>query len=215
MPGAPTTSLPRLYAILDVDLVTSRGLAPQDVLQRWLDAGILLVQLRAKALALGPFLDLAAPMAAVCRRAGAIFIVNDRADVARLAHASGVHVGQDDLSPAEVRRVFPTASWIGLSTHNDAQLDVALKSAANYVATGPVFTTSTKANPDPAIGLPGVTRARERMHGTDKPLVVIGGITLKTAPAVIAAGADSVAVISDLFEGDVPTRATAFLRALT
>jgi thiamine-phosphate pyrophosphorylase len=207
--------LPRLYAILDVDLVTGRGLSPPDVLHQWLEAGVRLVQLRAKTLALGPFLDLAAPMATACRVAGAMFVVNDRADVARLANAGGVHVGQEDLSPADVRRIAPAKSWIGLSTHNDAQLDAALQSPATYIATGPVFATSTKANPDPVIGLKGVTRAAERARGSGKPVVAIGGITLETAASVIAAGADSVAVISDLFTGDdIPSRARLFLRAL-
>jgi len=217
VPGPPTASFPRLYTILDVDLVTGRGLAPREVLSQWLDAGVRLVQLRAKTLALGPFVDLAAPMAAACRSAGATFIVNDRADVARLSHAAGVHVGQDDLSPAEVRRVMPAAVWIGLSTHNDAQLDRALQASTapvSYIATGPVFATSTKANHDPVIGLEGVSRAARRMQGSGKPLVAIGGITLRTAAAVIAAGADSVAIISDLFDADVSSRAKAFLQVL-
>lgn len=206
--------LPRLYAILDVDLVTGRGLPPHDVLGHWLDAGVRLVQLRAKSLGLGPFLELAAPMAAACRKAGAIFIVNDRADVARLASADGVHVGQEDLMPTDARRILPAAPWLGLSTHNDAQLDAGLKSPATYLATGPVFATSTKSNPDPVIGIDGVARAARRAHGSGKPLVAIGGITLETAAGVIAAGADAVAVISDLFEGtDIPTRARAFVRA--
>jgi thiamine-phosphate pyrophosphorylase len=207
--------LPRLYAILDLELVTGRGLSPHDVLRQWLDAGVRLIQLRAKAIALGPMLDVAAPMAEACRAAGAIFIVNDRADVARLAHASGVHVGQEDLPPVDVRRVFPDASWVGLSTHSDVQLEAALESPATYLATGPVFATATKINPDPVIGLSGVSRAAERVRRAGRPLVAIGGITLATAPAVIAAGADSVAVISDLFAGaDFASRAKAFLHAL-
>lgn len=163
----------------------------------------------------GPFLDLAGPMAIACRQAGAIFVVNDRADVARLAGADGVHVGQDDLTPAEVRAMLPDAPWIGVSTHRDEELRAGLASAATYVATGPVFATGTKVNPDPVIGLEGVRHAAALARPAGRPLVAIGGIGLATAPGVIAAGADSVAVISDLFDGgDVAGRARAFLRAL-
>jgi thiamine-phosphate pyrophosphorylase len=208
-------ALPRLYAILDVDVARARGLQAADVLAAWLDAGVTLVQLRAKSLTFGPFLDLAGPMALACRQAGAIFIVNDRADVARLAGAAGVHVGQEDLPSADVRAMLPDVPWIGLSTHNDAELEAGLASAATYLAAGPAFSTGTKANPDPVIGLEGIRRAAGRVSGTGRPLVAIGGIGLETAPAVIAAGADSVAIISSLLDGpDVVQRARAFLHAL-
>jgi thiamine-phosphate pyrophosphorylase len=207
--------LPRLYAILDIDLVRTRGLDPLPVLAAWLDAGVRLVQLRAKSLTFGPFLDLAGPMAIACRQAGAIFIVNDRVDVARLAGASGVHVGQQDLTPADARAMLPDAPWVGLSTHNDAELAAGLDSVATYLAVGPVFPTGTKANPDPVIGLAGVGLAAGPVRKSGRPLVAIGGIALDTAPAVIAAGADSVAVISDLLTGTDPARrARAFLEAL-
>jgi thiamine-phosphate pyrophosphorylase len=208
-------TLPPFYAILDVDLVAARGFTPADVVQQWLDAGVRLVQLRAKNLSLGPFLDLAIPMAELCRKAGARFIVNDRADVARLSNADGVHLGQQDLGPDEVRLMLPPGSWIGLSTHNDEQLSAGLATAATYLATGPVFATRTKTNPDPAIGLAGVRRAATQLPASSRPLVAIGGITLETAPAVLAAGAQSVAVISDLLvDEDVAGRARAFVRAL-
>ena len=181
----------------------------------WLDAGVRLIQIRAKSLPFGPFLELAAPMAQACRAAGAVFIVNDRADVARLVRASGVHVGQEDLSPSEALTVIPDAEWIGLSTHSEAQLEAALTTPATYVAMGPVFGTTTKARPDPTIGLDAIARAARRLEGTGRPLVAIGGIDLDRAPATIAAGAQSVAVISDLIAGDdVAARARAFLRAL-
>jgi thiamine-phosphate pyrophosphorylase len=206
---------PRLYAILDVDVAGALGLSPARVLGDWLDAGVRLIQLRAKTLAFGPFLELAGPMAVACRQAGAIFIVNDRADVAKLAGADGVHVGQQDLSPADARLLLPDAAWIGVSTHNDAELAAGLDSAATYVAAGPVYATGTKANPDPVIGLEGVRSVAGRVRATGRPLVAIGGITLETAPAVIAAGADSAAIISALLDGDdVAGRARAFLRAL-
>ncbi len=154
-------------------------------------------------------------MAVRCREAGALFIVNDRADVARLAGASGVHVGQDDLSPADARVILPGAPWIGLSTHDDGEVTAGLTSAATYLATGPVFPTGTKVNANAVIGIAGVSRVAPRVRGTGRPLVAIGGIGLATASAVIEAGADSVAVISDLLAGgDVAARARAFVRAL-
>jgi thiamine-phosphate pyrophosphorylase len=208
-------TLPRLYAILDVDVAIGRGLRPDAVLREWLDAGVRLVQLRAKSLSFGPFLELAGPMAIACRQAGAVFIVNDRADVARLAAADGVHLGQQDLTPADARAILPGARWIGLSTHNEAELGAGLASAATYLAIGPVYATSTKANPDPVIGLDGVTRTAARVRPTGRPLVAIGGISLETAVDVIVAGADSVAVIADLLNGpDIAARARAFLRVL-
>jgi thiamine-phosphate pyrophosphorylase len=211
----PAPALPRLYAILDVQLTASRGLAPQAVVDDWLGAGVRLIQLRAKSMSLGPFLELASTLAQACRAAGAHFIVNDRADVARLVRASGVHVGQDDLTPAEVRRIAPDARLIGLSTHSDAQIEAGLATPASYLAMGPVFGTTTKARPDPVVGLAGITRTAARLGGTGRPLVGIGGIDVETAPAVVAAGAASVAVISDLIAGnDIAARARAFLRAL-
>jgi thiamine-phosphate pyrophosphorylase len=211
----PHVLLPRLYAILDVDVVRARGREAAVVLGSWLDAGIRLVQLRAKALSFGPLLDLAGPLAIACRQAGAIFIVNDRADVARLSGADGVHLGQQDLSPDDARLLLPDAPWIGLSTHNDDELSGGLRSLATYLATGPVFSTGTKANPDPVIGLEGVRRAAGPVRTSGRPLVAIGGITVETAPAVIDAGADAVAVISGLLDGpDAAGSARAFLRAL-
>jgi thiamine-phosphate pyrophosphorylase len=122
-------------------------------------------------------------------------IMNDRADLCLAAGFDGVHVGQDDLSPAGVRAVIGNRRWIGISTHNPEQLAEADKTTANYLAIGPVFSTLSKANPDPVIGLDGVRRVRAL---TRKPLVAIGGITRGNCRSVIEAGADAVAVISDL-----------------
>jgi len=208
--------LPRLYAILDVDAVAARGLEPRRVLRDWLTAGVRLVQLRAKHLSLGPFLELADWMADECHRAGAVFIVNDRVDVARLSVADGVHLGQDDLTPQHARAMLQKAAWIGLSTHNDVQLRRGIESAATYLAIGPVFATSSKLRPDPVIGLEGVRLLAElRTSNSELPIVAIGGITLATAADVIAAGADAVAVISDLLDANDPGgRASEFVRAL-
>ena len=122
-------------------------------------------------------------------------IMNDRADLCLAAGFDGVHVGQDDLSPAGVRAVIGNRRWIGISTHNPEQLAEADKTTANYLAIGPVFSTLSKATPDPVIGLDGVRRVRAL---TRKPLVAIGGITRGNCRSVIEAGADAVAVISDL-----------------
>jgi len=122
-------------------------------------------------------------------------IMNDRADLCLIADFDGVHVGQDDLSPESVRRIIGPEQWLGVSTHNPEQLREADLTSADYLAIGPVFSTSSKDKPDPVVGLEGVRRARQL---TRKPLVAIGGITRANAASVIGAGADSVAVISDL-----------------
>jgi thiamine-phosphate pyrophosphorylase len=122
-------------------------------------------------------------------------IMNDRADLCLIAEFDGVHVGQDDLLPESVRGIIRSERWLGVSTHNPEQVAEADKVTADYLAIGPVFSTSSKERPDPVVGLEGVCRARAL---TRKPLVAIGGITRANAASVIEAGADSVAVISDL-----------------
>jgi thiamine-phosphate pyrophosphorylase len=137
-------------------------------------------------------------------------IMNDRADLCLAAGFDGVHVGQDDLSTESVRKIIGPDRWLGVSTHNPEQLVEADKTSADYLAIGPVFTTSSKDKPDPVVGLEGVRRAREL---TRKPLVAIGGITRLNAASVIEAGADSVAVISDLLR-DPGKSAEEFFRIL-
>lgn len=137
-------------------------------------------------------------------------IMNDRADLCLASGFDGVHVGQDDLSPESVRRIIGPDRWLGVSTHNPEQLAEADKTSADYLAIGPVFATSSKENPDPMVGLEGVRRARQI---TRKPLVAIGGITRANAVSVIEAGADSVAVISDLLK-DPRKSAEEFFRIL-
>jgi thiamine-phosphate pyrophosphorylase len=207
-------TLPRLYAILDIDLLLSRHLQPLDVLDAWLECGVRLVQLRAKSLTMGPMLDLTEAALLRVSAADARLFVNDRADVARLAGASGVHLGQADLSPDEARKILRPEQLVGLSTHNVAQVQAALQTTADYVAIGPVSQTSTKANPDPVVGLTGVSSAATLTKREGLPLIAIGGITLESATDAIAAGADSVAVISDLLTDDWRTRAAHYLQAL-
>jgi thiamine-phosphate pyrophosphorylase len=122
-------------------------------------------------------------------------IMNDRADLCLAADYDGVHVGQEDLSAESVRKIIGPDRWLGVSTHNPEQLSEADLTSANYLAIGPVFSTYSKDKPDPEVGLEGVRRARQL---TRKPLVAIGGITRANAASVMEAGADSVAVISDL-----------------
>ena len=137
-------------------------------------------------------------------------IMNDRADLCLAADFDGVHVGQDDLSPEAARKIIGPDRWLGVSTHNPEQLREAELTSADYLAIGPVFSTSSKVKPDPVVGLEGVRRARTL---TRKPLVAIGGITRANAVSVMEAGADSVAVISDLLR-DPRKSAEEFLRIL-
>ena len=141
---------------------------------------------------------------------GVKLIMDDRADLCLAAKYDGLHVGQDDLSPEAARRIIGSTRWLGVSTHNPEQLAEADRTSADYLAIGPVFATSSKADPDPVVGLEGVRRAREL---TRKPLVAIGGITRANARSVIDAGADSVAVISDLLR-EPRKSAEEFLRVL-
>jgi thiamine-phosphate pyrophosphorylase len=137
-------------------------------------------------------------------------IMNDRADLCLAADFDGVHVGQEDLSPESARRLIGKELWLGVSTHNPQQVAEADKTSADYIAIGPVFATASKTNPDPVVGLEGVRSARA---ATRKPLVAIGGITRANCRQVIEAGADSVAVISDLLR-DPRKSAEEFLRIL-
>ena len=213
MPSRP--ELPALYAILDADVSAAKAVDPLRLLDIWLSHGIRLVQLRAKSLAGARFLDLARRMAGRISQAGGTFIVNDRADIAYLAGAQGVHVGQDDLSPPEVRRIAGPQAVVGLSTHTEAQLLSVIATDVGYVAIGPVFETRTKgAAASAAVGLDGVRMAAAHMRGAGVPLVAIGGITLATARAVLDAGAQSVAVITDLLADEPVARARAYRDAL-
>ncbi|MFI5184843.1 MAG: thiamine phosphate synthase, partial [Vicinamibacteria bacterium] len=154
-----------------------------------------LVQLRAKGAADGVFLEWAREAVAAARRAGVPILINDRADIARLAGADGVHVGQADLRPGDVRRLLPAPAIVGLSIHNLPQLEAALQEPVDYIAVGPVFPTRSKDGCDPVVGPEFVAQARAL---TGRPLVAIGGIRGENASRVVKAGADGVAVISAL-----------------
>lgn len=187
-----------LYTVLDVALCRARGLDPLAVLDAFLDGGARLVQIRDKTAASAPRLALADTAVARAHAAGATLIVNDRADVAAMSAADGVHVGQEDLSVAAARLVVGTSAIVGISTHDAAQIAAAAETDASYIAVGPIYGTSTKDTGYSARGLDLVRTAAR----TAKPVVAIGGITLERAPEVIAAGAASVAVISDLLRDD-------------
>ena len=177
--------------------------------------GARLLQLRMKLAASGDFLAMARTVVATVRPAGAQVVVNDRADIALIAAADGVHVGQDDLPPAAVRQIVGERALVGLSTHTPEQLDAALDAPVSYVAIGPVFATPTKTTGYEAIGLERVAAAARACAARRLPLVAIGGITLETAGAVIRAGATSVAVIADLLAGGDPeARVRAYLSRL-
>jgi thiamine-phosphate pyrophosphorylase len=143
---------------------------------------------------------------ALCDRHGAALIVNDRADVAKLVDAHGVHLGQEDLPPAAARRILGPSKVIGFSTHTPAQAEAALaEGVADYLAFGPIFPTSSKTNPDPVQSLDAL-RAVRRL--CPLPLVAIGGITRENIAAVLATGADAAAVIAAIARVDDPSEAT-------
>ncbi|HEX2339769.1 MAG TPA: thiamine phosphate synthase [Vicinamibacterales bacterium] len=198
-----------LYPILDVDAAVAHGWGPLDLARAWLDGGARLVQLRAKWLGSGALLDLAEQLVALTGRYGGRLIVNDRADVARMTGAAGVHVGQEDVPAAAARAIVGADALVGLSTHTAAQIDVALHQPISYLAVGPVFGTSTKETGYAPVGLDLIRYAVAQ--GGTIPVVGIGGIDRQRAPEVLAAGAAAVAVISDLITGDPAARVRAYL----
>ena len=192
--------LPRLYVILDAALLSS---SETQVARTLVDSGVRLLQYRNKSASARELLRKSRDLAGELLPRGVTFIVNDRADVAALAGGSGVHVGQDDLSVESAREVVGPRALVGLSTHNLEQFRSAAASSADYIAIGPIFATASKANPDPVVGM-GMIRQVRRL--SDKPVVAIGGITLENVQEVLAAGADSVAVIGDILRAADPAR---------
>ena len=211
--------LPPLYAIIDFSNFAAQPdpiSATVQFTEKLMDAGTKLIQLRDKSEPAVPrrFLSCARELRRITLDR-AMLIINDRIDLCLAVDADGVHLGQEDLSPAAARRIFDQIKdeqrqIIGFSTHNLDQLREADSLPVDYIAIGPVFATSSKANPDPVIGLEGV-RAASRV--TTKHLVAIGGITRQNCRQVQEAGAGSVAVISDLFESSGKAVAD-FLRIL-
>ncbi len=200
--------VPRLYPILDSGCFPG-ATAMCATAEELAAAGCTLLQYRNKSGDARQMLDQARELQT---RLGANvkLIMNDRADLCLAAGFDGLHIGQDDLLPESARRIIGPYRCLGVSTHNPEQLAEADKTSADYLAIGPVFATGSKANPDPVVGLEGIRRGREL---TRKPLVAIGGITRANARSVIDAGADAVAVISDLLR-DPGKSAEEFLRVL-
>jgi len=201
--------LPPLYVILDAALLTTPEI---EIAKKLSDAGVRLFQYRNKRGSPRELLQASSLLGAELAERGALFFVNDRPDVAYLSGASGVHVGQKDLPVAESRTVMGPGKLLGISTHNLEQFRAAAETDADYIALGPVFETDSKMNPDPVVGTDMI---REASKLTKKPVVAIGGITLDRAKEVMEAGADSVAVISDILRAPDPgKRARQFLNLL-
>ena len=199
---------PSLYAILSADVFPDDL---EDWARRLADAGVQLIQYRDKHSSSASLLRTARRLVTLSASLNFRLIINDRADIAALSGAAGVHVGQDDLPVEAARKICGPSSMIGISTHNLGQFRAAIATSADYIAVGPIFPTATKQNPDPVVGLDFIRQARRL---TTKPLVAIGGITAERAAEVFAAGADSVAVASDLASApDLSARIRAYLHA--
>ena len=211
------TSMRGLYPIVDLDTLTARNIAPLEHAEAILTARPQLLQLRAKHQPPREVLALLTALQPLCARSGTLLFANDRPDLALLARADGVHVGQDDVPLAEVRRL-PGALRVGVSTHDLAQLERALAQRPDYVALGPIFATQSKHGADPPLGLETLKQAAALARAAGVPLVGIGGLELGLGSELGAAGV-MVAVISDLladgasFEA-VAARSAAWQRAL-
>ena len=204
----------RLYVVCDAEVCAAAGWTVSDFASACLDGGARTLQVRAKGTAPGRLFEVVRDVVARAASYRALVIVNDRADIARLAAAGGIHVGQEDLSAGAVREMVGPSMIVGLSTHTPAQIDLAVHEPIDYLAIGPVFGTTTKATGYEAVGLARVTEAADRSAGR-LPVVAIGGITLDRSPAVIHAGASAVAVVSDLLAtGDPVSRVREYLAAL-
>ena len=213
MPSSRPTRLvlPRLYAIVDADHL--HGPTSKSVCETLLDAGVRLFQYRDKNGSSRRIFEATSTLLPMIRAAGGRLLVNDRADVALVAGADGVHLGQDDLTAEEARQVLKPGQIVGCSTHNLDQLRRADASPADYLAFGPIFATRSKERPDPTVGLDALWRARQ---ATSKPLVAIGGITVENARAAIEHGADAVAVIAGLLNApDLGGRTREFMELLS
>jgi thiamine-phosphate pyrophosphorylase len=187
--------IPTFYPVLDYQLLARYGLPATEAAESILEAGIGILQFRHKGFFSREVFLVAERVALLCGDAGALFVINDRADIAMLLEAA-LHLGQDDLPPSDARRLMTDGRLIGFSTHNADQLRTGEREPVDYLAIGPIFRTTSKQNPDPVIGVERLSTLRPFTH---KPLVAIGGVTRKTAPSVFQAGADSIAVIGDLY----------------
>ncbi len=188
-------NLPAFYPILDTETLSRRGLAPAVAAEAILEGGARMLQVRHKGDYTREAFGVVQRIAELARAAGALLVIDDRADIALLLDAA-LHVGQDDLPPSDARRLIGPDRVLGFSTHNADQFRAAAAEPADYLAVGPIFSTASKPNPDPVVG---VEALRDLRLLAGRPLVAIGGITRDNARAVLDAGADSVAVIGDLY----------------
>jgi thiamine-phosphate pyrophosphorylase len=204
-----TLNLPKLYPITDARIT---GLSHADQVERLAEGGATFIQLREKNASPRDFYMAAREAVQVARRLGVQVIINDRVDIAIAVGADGVHLGQDDLPPEKARALLGENRIIGSSTHNLKQALEACSAPVDYIAIGPAFQTTTKEKPDPVVGLETIAEIK---RSVSKPLVAIGGITLELAKSVIEAGADSVAIISDLYsKEEIAERARKYFRLL-
>lgn len=191
--------IPTIYPITDTRL---SGLAHAEQARRLIAGGARLLQIREKNLSSIEFFNAAADVMDVARSSGAKILINDRVDIALAVRADGVHLGQNDLPPEKAREILGEDVIIGYSTHSIEHAKRALVLPIDYIAIGPIFETTTKDDPDAIVGLEGLRRVREAVGG--KPIVAIGGINENNVAAVLAAGADSAALISSIVsDGDL------------
>jgi thiamine-phosphate pyrophosphorylase len=195
--------IPAFYPIIDTQVLAQAGLTPVEMARALARAQVSLVQFRHKGVYTREILAQAKEVGDIVRQSGARYIINDRADIALMLAADGVHVGQDDLPPAKVRELVGEGMILGFSTHNEQQLRDGDREPVDYLALGPIFGTPSKQNPDPVVGTAELASLRAF---TEKPLVAIGGITRANAREVLAAGASSLAVISDAVGADLDAR---------
>jgi thiamine-phosphate pyrophosphorylase len=199
---------PFLYPILDesrsIDLIRDA--------QNAITAGVKVLQLRCKKMSNADFYNLVNKLTPVCKQHEVLLIVNDRVDVCLITDVSGVHLGQDDFPATETRRLLPDAI-IGLSTHNIDQVQIADRLPVDYISIGPVFPTTSKANPDPVVGIELLRKAKTV---TSKPIVCIGGITANEIPELLRAGAGGIAMISEIYrDNDVFNNVVRLLRLIS
>lgn len=192
----PTFTLPKIYPITDRAIST---LSHSEQLKGLIDGGATLVQLREKSMSSLDFFIAATDCVEIARANAVTLIINDRVDIALAVGADGVHLGQDDLPPDEARKILGKDAIIGYSTHSVEQAILAIRFPIDYIAIGPIFATKTKLDHDEPVGLKGIETVRKAIG--DLPLVAIGGIGINDIPEVLAAGADSVALISSLIAG--------------
>ncbi len=187
----PPVAFAGLYVILDPDAAQGRPLL--GLLEQAADGGARLFQYRAKTVSALDAYRQAVPLRQAARDRGALFLVNDRCDLALAVDADGVHLGQQDLPLAMARLVMGTGKLIGISTHTDAQVSAATRDGADYLGFGPIFPPSSKRDHEPVVGIDGLRRIRPL---TPLPVFAIGGVTVESAGRLAEAGADGIAVIA-------------------